>query len=518
MSDNDSKILLIEDNPVDIQLICSMLNKSKNVQFKLECADSLSAGINHLSSGDIKAIILDLSLADSQGFETFLSVHEHSPSIAVVVLTVMDDEEIALKALREGAQDYLIKGQITANLLVRSLRYAIERKQLEEVLRKTNEQLESKVEKRTTDLIVTNKKLIQEIKGRKKAEALLKNAHTQLETRIAERTEELGKTNEQLSLELDERRMITEALHESETQFRTLVSNIPGAIYRCKVDDDWTMVYISEAIEEITGYPAFHFIENREKAYHSIIHPEDVEKRDKALREGMDPLQSFFIEYRIFDSNGNMRWFSEQGQGVYSQDGKPLWLDGAIFDESDRKFAQEALQKANQELKRLSVMDGLTRIANRRKFDESLNMEWKRMAREQSKLSLLLCDIDFFKFYNDNYGHPEGDKCLQAVAQAINAVAERPTDLAARYGGEEFGVILPDTDENGAMHVAEEIMENIKALRIPHAYSKADSYVTLSIGISSLVPNKKIKPKTLIKISDKALYEAKKQGRNRIIV
>jgi len=169
-------------------------------------------------------------------------------------------------------------------------------------------------------------------------------------------------------------------------------------------------------------------------------------------------------------------------------------------------------------LNRLATIDGLTQLANRRHFDNSLELEWKRMVREQGIISLILCDIDFFKFYNDNYGHQEGDECLQRVASAINSPLKRPTDMAARYGGEEFVIILPNTDSEGAASIAEEIREEIIQLKIPHAHSKVDQYVTLSLGVSTATPNQGLSAEILIKNADKALYEAKEQGRNRVVV
>ncbi len=342
--------------------------------------------------------------------------------------------------------------------------------------------------------------------------------HNETEEHIEERIKELEDINQKLTLELVERRMMTEALHEGEQQFRTLVENIPGAVYRCKIDDKMTMEYISDAIEDISVYPALEFLYNRIRSYSSIVHPEDQEKRDKAVKEGMDPLKSFKIKYRILDAKGDVRWFSETGQAIYSVDGKPLWLDGAIFDESETRIAQQALEKVNQELKRLAVMDGLTQIPNRRMFNESIEDEWKRMRREQGPLSLILSDIDFFKPFNDNYGHQEGDKCLHAVAQKVNKTIRRPADLAARYGGEEFVVILPNTNATGAVDMAESIRKKVLELKIPHAHSDVDRYVTLSLGVSCVIPDEKRLPAALIKAADKALYEAKAQGRNRSIL
>lgn len=172
-----------------------------------------------------------------------------------------------------------------------------------------------------------------------------------------------------------------------------------------------------------------------------------------------------------------------------------------------------ALEQANQELRRLANMDGLTGIANRRRFDEYLEQEWYRLAREQEDLSLILCDIDYFKNYNDHYGHQAGDDCLKEVAQAIRSTIQRPADLVARYGGEEFAIILPNTPPEGAIHIAESIRLNVKRLKIDHASSKIGC-LTLSLGVGSQVPSRQSQSSFLITIADKALYTAKDRGRD----
>lgn len=173
-----------------------------------------------------------------------------------------------------------------------------------------------------------------------------------------------------------------------------------------------------------------------------------------------------------------------------------------------------ALQQANQKLHRLANLDGLTEVANRRRFDEYFDQEWQRSGREQTPLSLILCDIDYFKNYNDHYGHQAGDACLRRVARAISETLCRPTDLVARYGGEEFAIILPNTSSEGAIHVAELLQLRIKQLGILHAQSRVSSYVTLSLGISSQIPVLSQENQTLIAATDKALYLAKSEGRN----
>jgi diguanylate cyclase (GGDEF)-like protein len=183
---------------------------------------------------------------------------------------------------------------------------------------------------------------------------------------------------------------------------------------------------------------------------------------------------------------------------------------------SDRLAAEAALQAANQELQRLAHLDGLTQVANRRCFDDYLAQEWRRLAREQLPLSLILCDVDFFKQYNDNYGHQVGDTCLCQIANAIRSAIQRPADLVARYGGEEFAVILPNTPLAGAVQVGQKIQAQVGQLQIPHIGSQINPFVTLSFGIASMIPVPDGNMAQLITATDRALYQAKLAGRDRI--
>ena len=170
-----------------------------------------------------------------------------------------------------------------------------------------------------------------------------------------------------------------------------------------------------------------------------------------------------------------------------------------------------------QNQKRIAFTDGLTKIANRRFFDYFIEQEWSKCQRDSQDLAVILCDVDFFKIYNDTYGHQEGDNCLQKVALALsNSV--RGNDLAARYGGEEFIVVLPDSNTETAKVVAKRIRSKLKAMQIPHEGSKASKYVSISMGIASMCYSQAISPNELIVIADKALYQAKEQGRDRAVV
>lgn len=179
---------------------------------------------------------------------------------------------------------------------------------------------------------------------------------------------------------------------------------------------------------------------------------------------------------------------------------------------------KQQLETVNKALEYLATYDSLTEVKNRRCFNEYLDTEWWRLAREEAALSLIMCDIDYFKLYNDTYGHQAGDECLRQVASVLRSAVKRPADLVARYGGEEFAVVLPNTDIEGAVRVAEFIRAEVRALQIVHAKSVVCEYVTLSLGVACCIPLPMSLPGTLIAIADEELYRAKKTGRDRVSI
>ncbi|MCY7331940.1 MAG: diguanylate cyclase, partial [Pseudanabaena sp. CAN_BIN31] len=211
------------------------------------------------------------------------------------------------------------------------------------------------------------------------------------------------------------------------------------------------------------------------------------------------------------------RWISINSQPLFhSNQITPYAAVASFTDITQQRLDREMLKHQAEQEHLRAITDGLTQVPNRRCFNERLQIEWQRSLREQQSLSLILIDIDYFKLYNDHYGHQAGDHCLIEVAQTAEKQIKRPADLFARYGGEEFVVILPNTDMTGAIAVAELIQQSIHELKIPHAASKVSPNVTISLGIASLIPSDDISPEAIIAIADHNLYQAKQQGRDRL--
>jgi diguanylate cyclase (GGDEF)-like protein/PAS domain S-box-containing protein len=283
-------------------------------------------------------------------------------------------------------------------------------------------------------------------------------------------------------------------------------------------DFDGRPQYISPAFFSLTGWSPE---ETMQWGFHEVAHPEDlprIETLVSSLRQ--DPqialARSAMIEYRLRVRSGGYTWVEgslrvlrDPGTGIRSG------ILIIVRDISERKVAEELLLRAHAAVERLAVMDALTGLANRRRFDESLAAEWNRAIRARAPLSLLLIDADHFKLYNDSYGHVRGDGCLKQIADSAQGVVARPGDLVARYGGEEFAVLLPGTANEGAMKIAEDVCAALRSCNIPHG-ANSPGIVTVSIGCSTIVPQLGEQALTLIEAADAALYTAKRAGRNQV--
>ena len=282
---------------------------------------------------------------------------------------------------------------------------------------------------------------------------------------------------------------------------------------------DWSTMqfaYIGPQIEELLGWSPDSWMTVQDWA--DRMHPDDrgwvVDFCVAQSQAGKD----HEADYRALTKEGNYVWLRDVVHVVRKEDGSPEALVGFMFDISERKKSAEKLSELQRELEDLSYKDGLTGVANRRRFDSVLDIEWKAAQRTKSPLSLVMIDIDFFKQYNDHYGHVQGDEALKRVAHTLGARAARPRDFLARYGGEEFVLVLPDTDAAGAEHVAARCRQAIVDEAIPHERSTVAACVTVSLGVGTLVPTADDKPVAFLEEVDKNLYRAKQGGRNSLVV
>ncbi|MEO8845014.1 MAG: diguanylate cyclase [Kofleriaceae bacterium] len=222
-------------------------------------------------------------------------------------------------------------------------------------------------------------------------------------------------------------------------------------------------------------------------------------------------------DYRALNKDGTYVWIRDVVHVVRDDQGVVEALVGFMFDISERKRTEDRLLNMQRELEDLSFKDGLTGLINRRRFDALVQTEWGAARRTKQPLSLLMIDIDFFKQYNDRYGHVRGDDCLKRIAETLGAGASRPRDFLARYGGEEFVLVLPDTDAKGAEHIAARCREAVASQAIAHEASTIAPHVTISIGVGTVVPAAEGDPVEFIEAVDKRLYRAKQTGRNRLV-
>jgi len=309
--------------------------------------------------------------------------------------------------------------------------------------------------------------------------------------------------------DIQDRVLAEQRLHESEARYRMLAENSSDMVFQ--LDRDLVRRYVSPACRELLGYEPEEMLGVKPL---SMAHPDDAGRLElvfQTLKTGRATHQS--IVNRIRHRDGSWVWVEARFRAIRdSETGAMAGIIGAVRDISARKAVEDELALANRRLQILASQDGLTGLANRRAFDETLAKERLRARREQTILALIMIDVDWFKTFNDLYGHPAGDDCLRRVGGAIAGAILRPADLAARYGGEEFVVLLPNTDEDGAVMIGERIGNAIMELGIPHD-ANINGIVTVSAGVAAMAGGEGT-AETLVENADHALYRAKKFGRN----
>lgn len=280
---------------------------------------------------------------------------------------------------------------------------------------------------------------------------------------------------------------------------------------------DWSTMqfaYIGPQIEALLGWTPESWVSVEDWA--TRMHPED---RDWVVNFCVSQSQAgtdHEADYRALTKDGNYVWIRDVVHVVRTPEGDVDSLVGFMFDISERKKTEQELLKLQKDLEVLSFQDGLTGVANRRMFDSIMDVEWLNARRNCQPLSLILLDIDYFKQYNDHYGHLQGDDCLRTVAQALESVATRPRDLLARFGGEEFVLVLPETDEKAAAVVAERCRRVVLKLQVPHERSPVSQILSVSLGVATVIPTHGDDVLGFIEQADRQLYQAKQAGRNRV--
>ncbi|MEG3896212.1 diguanylate cyclase [Microcoleus sp. SVA1_B6] len=321
-----------------------------------------------------------------------------------------------------------------------------------------------------------------------------------------------------LASEFDAKNILLSQLQESEERYRSVITSMTegvvlqladGQITTCNASAERILGLTPEQMMGRTSVDLdWRTVQEDGSPFPCQQHPATI-----ALGRGK-PLSN--VVMGIHKSDKTLTWISINSQPLFHlNQSQPYGVVTTFADITERKRAEEMLRHRAEQERLIATTDGLTQVANRRCFDERLQSEWHRLMQGKQQLSLIMLDVDYFKRYNDCYGHQAGDTCLVKVAKAAAAAVKRSTDLFARYGGEEFAAILPNTDTAGAIAVAESMRQAIRDLAIPHEQSDVRSIVTVSMGIASMVPCCGKSPDELIALADRALYDAKRQGRDR---
>lgn len=308
---------------------------------------------------------------------------------------------------------------------------------------------------------------------------------------------------------------MTASLHDQmepdSTVYKTLLESTKAIPWKI----DWATMkfaYIGPQIEPLLGWTPQSWVSAEDWAMR--IHPED---REAVVNFCISQSKSGIdheADYRALTRDGEHVWIRDVVHVVRNPDGSPNALIGFMFDITERKKTEARLVELQKELEALSYRDGLTDVANRRMFDSALEVEWTNAANTREPLSLIMLDIDYFKQYNDHYGHIRGDACLKQVAATLSKAATRTRDFFARYGGEEFVLVLPETDRESALKVAQRCRALILEEKIPHEKSQVSPYVTISLGVSTIVPTSLDHRINFLERVDERLYAAKQLGRN----
>jgi diguanylate cyclase (GGDEF)-like protein/PAS domain S-box-containing protein len=531
------KVLLIEDNPGDARLVKEMLIDAGANHFGLTHVGLIRTGLSVLLEDQgFHLILLDLSLPDGYGLDVIRQVYAVAPHLPIVILTGLDDETIAIRAVQEGAEDYLVKGQMDSNLLARAIRYAIERKRAREKLRESegkyrtileniedgyyevdlagnftffndsmcgifgysNEELMGMNNRQYSDQ-ENAKKLFQAFNkvyrtGEPTRECdweIIRKDRTKryLESSVSLRKDASGKPIgfRGMVRDITERKRADEALRESEERFRQLAENIREVFY---IHEEGMPRYVSPAYAEIWGRPPQTLCENPD-SFWETIHPEDRDHVKQFMEKKTQ--EEYEVVYRILRPDQSIRWIRDHSFPVEDGSRGTQRAVGIAADITDLKLGEEKLRY-------LSLHDPLTGLYNRIYFEEEMSRIEKT---RYGTVGILACDVDGLKLVNDTLGHDQGDRLLAAAARVIRG-SFREGDLAARIGGDEFAVILPNTTESTVENACQRIQEAVES------YNAVTPELPLSISVGFAIRNGSHKNlKDVFKEADNHMYRKK---------
>lgn len=503
MVNKNDLVLIVDDNPDNLKVLFQTLHQAN---YKVVVANNGFDALSRLQQITPAIILLDILMPDMDGFELYHIIRDNPLTVKtpIIFLSALTDIQYLTQAFNIKAIDYITKPFHPQEVLARMEKYLVHQR-LELELHEKNAQLE------------------REIADRKEIERYLQQAYDEMQQRTAQLTV------------LNEISQTLAAL----TELPALLKNVVGLLAFLVQCDQVAMLLLNETQTELQ-VTAHQTNDNKSLSKNSfaVAHDclaEQIIRSHQSVRlpqtKGFDnsPLVQTFLKeshqhsllavgLRTHDrvigllimtmGQPHKRAFSHEEQMLMET--IAAQIAGAI----EIAHLLDETQRANKRLEELVNLDGLTGIANRRRFEEYLQEVWQKT---KEPVSLILTDIDYFKQYNDHYGHVEGDICLQRVAQLLAETLPRPADFAARYGGEEFVIILPNTMSQQAIDIAENIQMALAEKQLPHAVSAISSYITLSYGIATMYPSPTVSPTMLIDLADKALYNAKAQGRNCVV-
>ncbi|MDJ0591344.1 MAG: EAL domain-containing protein [Pleurocapsa sp. MO_226.B13] len=481
-------ILIVDDQTNNLKLVSRYL---ENANYNILIAQSGKKALDIADALSLDLILLDVMMPRIDGFEVcrHLKSNSKTKDIPIIFMTALAETKDRVQGFKLGAVDYISKPVESEELMARvqthlslynlhqsSLKDAAQRKLLFEISDRIRQSLDLKV--------------------------ILETSTKEIRTLLD--CDFVGLAS------LNQKNIAIKAFASREARSINPQKLIDYSYY-CPTEDVYNS-YLKGHIE--------------------VIEPENSQNHPEAIPSGA-PLARLIVPILIKDTNYTSGFFSSAEDTMFTSNILYGWLIADRYSprhpwqlEEINLLRELTTQLAigikqgllHKQLSELALLDSLTRVYNRRSFDRQLKREWGRLKRVPAPLSLIMCDVDCFKIYNDIYGHQQGDRCLQQVAKAISSALRRPGDLLARYGGEEFVVILPQTPQSGAVKVAETIRNAVKSLKIPHHNSLVDSVVTVSLGVASTIPNTVDNPQLLIEAADLALYQSKDRGRDCVAV